>query len=204
MLKSQALEVINTKITACNKCSGLSEYRNHFEYKYVPGEGHPNADILILGEAPGEDEAWSGRPFVGKAGQLLDKLIAAAGWKREHIFICNILKCRPPFNRTPTKEEAANCRPFLDLQIKVVDPKWIICLGKTASIYLLGKPEERSMGSLRGEHEYKGKRVICTYHPSYLLRTPAAKADVWADLQPVILAMREAAEKAALQPEAPL
>jgi DNA polymerase len=196
MLKSQALEVISNKIAACTKCGGLSDYRIHFEHKTVPGEGHPNADIMLLGEAPGEDEAWSGRPFVGKAGQLLDKIIASAGWKREHVFICNILKCRPPYNRTPTKEEATNCRPYLDLQIKVVDPKWIICLGKTASIYLLGKPEERSMGSLRGLHEFQGRKVICTYHPSYLLRTPSAKSDVWEDLQPVIEDMKKAALQA--------
>lgn len=200
MLKSQALEIINNKIAACIKCCDLSEYRKDFEYKTVPGSGHPNADILLLGEAPGEDEAWSGNPFVGKAGRELDKIIASVGWKREHLFICNILKCRPPRNRVPTKEEAANCRPYLDLQIKVVDPKWIICLGKTASIYLLGKPEDSYMSRLRGEHEYKGKRVICTYHPSYLLRTPEAKSSVIADLQPVILDMQNSA-LAALQPD---
>jgi uracil-DNA glycosylase family 4 len=195
MLKSQALEVISNKVATCTKCGDLSQYRTDFDYKTVPGVGHPNADILILGEAPGEDEANSGIPFVGKAGKLLDKIIVSAGWKRENLFICNILKCRPPRNRTPTKEEATNCRPFLDLQIKVVDPKWIICLGRTASIYLLDKPDNTFMGKLRGEHEYKGKRVICTYHPSYLLRNPAAKADVWADLQPVILDMNQTQEQ---------
>lgn len=186
MLKSEALTVLSSKIAKCTLCAELSEFRTENSYLTVPGEGNPNAELMILGEAPGQDEAESGRPFVGRAGKLLDSIIQAAGWQREEIFICNILKCRPPKNRVPTSEEAANCRKFLDLQIKCVDPSMILCLGKTASIFLLGKPEDRSMGSMRGEHEYQGRKVICTYHPSYLLRTPSAKAEVWADIQPFL------------------
>jgi DNA polymerase len=138
---------------------------------------------MIIGEAPGQDEAEQGRPFVGRAGKLLDNIIAANGWKRDDIFIANILKCRPPSNRDPQPDEAANCRRFLDLQISCVDPEFIICLGKIASIYLLNRSPDRTMSSLRGTHEYDNRLVVCTYHPSYLLRNSSAKADVWKDLE---------------------
>ena len=190
MLKSQALQVISDRISCCTLCKGLSDYRQENEYKTVPGEGAPNAYIMLIGEAPGQDEAEQGRPFVGKAGQVLNEIIESVGWKREHLFIANILKCRPPKNRVPKPEEAANCRKYLDLQIKCVDPRWIICLGKTASIFLLGKPDTRTMNSLRGEHEYQGRKVICTYHPSYLIRTPRDKTKVIEDIQPVISSLQ--------------
>ncbi len=186
MLQSEALALISEKICQCNKCEELSAYRLAQNGKYVPGEGMPNARILILGEAPGQHEQEQGRPFIGKAGRLLTNIIEACGWKREELFITNILKCRPPDNRDPEKQEADNCRPFLDAQIRVINPEWILCFGRIASINLLGARPERTMGSFRHEiHDYQGRKVICTYHPSYLLRNPKAKEDVWADLQPV-------------------
>lgn len=190
MLKSEGLNIICKKIADCRLCTELVELRDQFEYLTVPGEGNPNAPLMILGEAPGEDEAKSGRPFVGRAGKLLDNIIQAAGWNRADVYICNILKCRPPKNRVPTSEEASNCRKFLDMQIKLVNPQWILCLGKTATTYLLGITEEKTMGQLRGTHTFQGRNVIATYHPSYLLRTPSAKSDVWGDIQPIISALQ--------------
>ncbi len=185
MLKTEALKMIADKVSQCTLCQELTKYRTDHNYKTVPGEGNPNADVMFIGEAPGEDEAKSGCPFVGRAGQLLTKIIEAMGLPREQVYICNILKCRPPGNRVPNAVETKNCRKYLDLQIKTVNPKWVVCLGKTASVHLLGKSEDVTMGSLRGEHEYLGRKVICTYHPSYLLRNPDAKKDVWEDLQPI-------------------
>lgn len=182
--QSDILQIIANKVASCCLCGELCQYRQENDYKTVPGEGSPNADLMIIGEAPGKDEADTGQPFVGRAGKLLDSIIKAAGWQRDKLFICNILKCRPPGNRVPTSEEASNCRKYLDLQIKTVNPSKILCLGKSAAIFLLGESEDRTMTSLRGAHEYQGRKVICTYHPSYLLRTPAAKADVWQDIQP--------------------
>lgn len=190
MLKSEALQILETKVSECRKCSELCEYRDANEYKTVPGVGSPNADVLVLGEAPGKDEAEQGEPFVGKAGRLLTAILEAAGWSRDQVFITNILKCRPPGNRDPAKEESDNCRKFLDMQIKCIDPQWIICFGRIASVNLLGEDPGASIGSLRGKiHDYEGRKVICTYHPAYLLRQPSAKQDVWGDLQPVISAL---------------
>lgn len=145
---------------------------------------------MVLGEGPGQNEAEIGEPFVGKSGRLLTNILESAGFPREQVYITNILKCRPPGNRDPKPDEAANCRKFLDLQIRCIDPEWIICLGRIASVFLLRKEPDTRIGSLRGTiHEYQGKKVIATYHPSFLLRNPAAKKDVWDDLQPVILAL---------------
>jgi uracil-DNA glycosylase family 4 len=192
MQQSEALQLLQQKIAGCRLCQELAEYRDANNYKTVPGVGNPNARIFVIGEAPGENEAKEGEPFVGKAGKLLNNIFLAAGWQREELFIANILKCRPPGNRDPQPTEAANCRKFLDLQIRCVNPEWILCFGKISSIYLLGKdPKTTTIGSLRHEvHDYQGKKVICTYHPSYLLRNPPAKEDVWDDLQPVILALQ--------------
>ena len=186
MRQSEALQILGQKVSKCRRCQELVEFRDAMKYLTVPGEGCPNASIMIIGEAPGENEAKQGRPFVGKAGNLLTAIIEACGWKREEVFIANILKCRPPGNRDPQPEEAANCRKFLDMQIKIINPDWILCFGRIASINLLGRGPDTRMGSMRGEiYEYEGKQVICTYHPSYLLRNPAAKQDVWEDLKPV-------------------
>lgn len=197
MLKSQALELLNEKIKTCNKCEDLSAYRQSNGYKYVPGAGNPCASIMLIGEAPGENEAKQGVPFCGKAGNLLTNIIKAAGWSREDVFIANTIKCRPPSNREPAACETANCRRFLDMQIKIIDPEWIICLGKVASVYLLGKEPDTTIGSLRGEiHDYNGRKVICTYHPSFVLRSAdkkkqqEAKQSIWEDLQPAIFALQ--------------
>lgn len=191
MLKTDALQILEQKISGCRLCQELSEYRDANSYKTVPGVGNANARVLILGEAPGENEAKEGEPFIGKAGKLLTSIIESAGWTRQQVFITNILKCRPPGNRDPQPDEAANCRKFLDLQIRCVDPEWIICFGRISSVFLLGHDPNTTIGSLRGKtHEYEGRSVICTYHPSYLLRQPAAKKDVWEDIQPVILALQ--------------
>jgi DNA polymerase len=191
MQKSEALQILEQKIAKCELCEEITEWRVKSDWKTVPGVGNPNADVMIIGEAPGKNEAEQGEPFVGKAGNLLTKILEAAGWGREQVFIANILKCRPPGNRDPLKEEADNCRKFLDLQIRCIDPSWILCFGRISSVFLLGHDPGTTIGSLRGEtHVYQGRNVICTYHPSYLLRQPSAKADVWNDIQPAILALQ--------------
>lgn len=197
MLRSHALTLLNAKIVTCDKCAELSEYRMVNNYRYVFGEGSPTARVMFVGEAPGENEAKTGVPFCGKAGNLLTNIIKAAGWTREEVFICNTVKCRPPGNRDPEPEETANCRQFLDMQIKVVDPAWIVCLGRVAAINVLGLDPDTTIGSLRGVvHDLAGRKVVCTYHPSFLQRadTPKklqeAKRAVWDDLQPVISALR--------------
>lgn len=191
MLQSEALQILEQKISQCTLCKDLTEHRIANNGKTVPGTGNPNAKIFVLGEAPGADEEKSGQPFVGKAGRLLTSILEAAGWSREEVFIANILKCRPPNNRDPEKAEADNCRKFLEMQIKCVNPQWIICFGRIASINLLGLDPSTTIGSLRGEiHEYQGRKVIATYHPSYLLRQPSAKKSVWEDLQPVRQALQ--------------
>lgn len=191
MLKSEALQILDRKISQCTKCKDLADLRKTHGWKTVPGVGNPDTRVMVLGEAPGENEAIQGEPFVGKAGQLLTSILKAAGWERQDVYITNILKCRPPGNRDPEKQEADNCRKFLDLQVRCIQPKWILCFGRVASINLLGFGPETSIGSLRGRvFDYDGGiKVICTYHPSYLLRTPSAKAEVWKDLQPVISAL---------------
>lgn len=191
MKQSEALKVLGHKVAACEKCSELFEYRKACEYKTVLGAGNPNAEIMFVGEAPGQNEAEQGEPFVGKAGNLLTNIIKSAlNMTREEVYIANILKCRPPNNRDPLPEEAKNCQAFLSLQIKVIQPKWIVCLGKYASHYMLKKDPSTSMGSMRGLHEIEGRKVICTYHPSYLLRNPSAKSQVAEDLFPLISDLR--------------
>lgn len=137
---------------------------------------------MFIGEAPGADEDKQGEPFVGRAGQLLDKIIEACKMQREEIYIANILKCRPPDNRKPLPDEAANCREFLDAQINIVQPDYIVCWGSTAAQNLLGSTD--SIGRMRQRfYTYGNAKVLCTYHPSYLLRNPAAKKDVWEDMK---------------------
>lgn len=191
MLQSEALQILEQKIASCTKCSELCEYRKANQYKTVPGIGNSNAQVLVLGEAPGQNESEQGEPFIGKAGKLLTKILESAGWSRGEVFITNTIKCRPPGNRDPQPEEAANCRKFLEMQIRCINPEWIFCFGRIASVFLLGKEPTTTIGSLRGKiHKYEGRKVICTYHPSYLLRNPAAKKEVWNDLQPAIFALQ--------------
>jgi len=161
----------------CRAC-GLCEKRK----QAVLGVGHPSAPWMFIGEGPGADEDEQGEPFVGQAGKLLDSMLAAIGCERgREVYIANVVKCRPPGNRTPTLDEAAACAPFLDRQIELVRPKLIVALGKVAATRLLGT--EASLASLRGRvHRYHDIPVIVTYHPAYLLRTLPEKAKAWEDL----------------------
>jgi len=172
------LERLAQKVRRCRLCEELATQRT----QTVFGVGNPMPRLVFLGEAPGFDEDQQGEPFVGQAGQLLNKIIEACGMQREEVYILNILKCRPPGNRVPTPTEASNCRPFLDAQLKVLQPQFICCLGATAATNLLGM--NVPIGRLRGRiYDYQGAKVVCTYHPAYLLRNPAAKADTWADMK---------------------
>ncbi|MCA9049953.1 MAG: uracil-DNA glycosylase [Planctomycetaceae bacterium] len=165
-------------VANCRRCTELAETRR----QTVFGVGDPNARIMFIGEAPGGDEDRQGEPFVGAAGQLLNRIIQAMGLTREEIYICNVLRCRPPGNRTPLPQEAANCREFLDGQIRIVNPDYIICWGTVAAQNLLGNTTP--VGKLRGRFYRHGRaRVLCTYHPSYLLRTASAKKLVWDDMK---------------------
>lgn len=172
------LAVLNEKVRGCTRCGELAETRT----QTVFGVGNPLAKILFIGEAPGADEDQQGEPFVGRAGQLLNQIIGACRLKREEIYICNILKCRPPGNRTPAPDECANCREFLDGQLATIDPDYIVCWGTVAAQNLLRS--DTTIGKMRGRFYRHGRaKVLCTYHPSYLLRNPAAKKDVWDDMK---------------------
>jgi DNA polymerase len=177
-----ALKLIREEIGDCTRCQ-LSKGRN----KIVFGDGDPNARLMFVGEGPGADEDAQGLPFVGRGGQLLNNMIAAMGLKREQVYIANIVKCRPPNNRTPEPDEAHTCSPFLFQQIDVVRPHVIVALGQTAVTYLTG--EKRPLSGWRGTvHPLRGTKLIVTYHPAFLLRDPNQKKHAWADLQ---IAMRE-------------
>ena len=173
------LAALENVAQVCQKCP-LGQSRN----KLVFGEGSPNADLMFIAEGPGYYEDQQGHPFVGKAGDLLTKMITAMQFTREEVYIGNILKCRPPNNRNPTPEEAAACLPYLYRQIELIDPKVIILLGSVPLKFLLNKT---GITRLRGTwFEYKGRQVMPTYHPAYLLRNPSAKRDAWNDLQMVM------------------
>ena len=177
-----ALRVIREDIGDCTRCA-LHKGRN----KIVFGDGSPNARLFFVGEGPGADEDAQGLPFVGKAGQLLNNMITAMGLKREEVYIANVVKCRPPGNRTPEPDEANTCSPFLFRQIDVIGPEVLVALGATAATYLLG--QRQPLAGLRGRvHAFRGSRLIVTYHPAFLLRDPRQKKEAWADLQ---IAMRE-------------
>jgi len=168
---------LRAAVTACTAC-GLCKQRK----QAVFGVGNEAAPWLFVGEGPGADEDEQGEPFVGQAGKLLDSMLAALGLKRgREAYIANVVKCRPPGNRTPTPEEAAACAPFLDRQIDLIAPKLIVALGKTAAMRLLRT--EASLGSLRGQvHRYRGTPLVVTYHPAYLLRNLPDKSKAWEDL----------------------
>lgn len=177
-MNTGTLEECVQRVAQCTRCHELAPFRT----QTVFGVGDPQADIMFVGEAPGADEDKQGEPFVGRAGQLLNSIIAACNMQRKQIYICNILKCHPPGNRNPTDEEAANCRDYLDRQIELVNPKYIVCWGAISARNLLSSTE--TIGRLRGRfYDYNGVKVLCTYHPSYLLRNPAAKKDVWHDMK---------------------
>jgi uracil-DNA glycosylase family 4 len=182
----QRVSILNklneTEVKVCTKCR-LNEGRKNTVF----GEGTPEASLMFIGEGPGETEDETGRPFVGRAGQLLSKMIQAMGLSREQVYIANVVKCRPPGNRTPMADEVATCTPYLLQQIEVIRPKVIVTLGLPATQYMLGV--SRPMRELRGVwHDWNGIKIMPTYHPSYVLRsyTPEVRGTVWGDLQKVM------------------
>jgi len=181
--KTAFAEMNAREVSVCKKCR-LCETRTHTVF----GEGDVDAKIFFIGEGPGETEDQTGRPFVGRAGQLLDKMIAAMGITRQQVFIANIVKCRPPDNRVPALDEVATCTPYLVRQLEIVRPKVIVTLGLPAVKYML-EDQKLTMGRVRGQwKEWRGIKLMPTYHPSYVLRayTEANRQAVWSDLQLVM------------------
>ncbi len=176
--RRKALEVLREEVAACTMCDELASSRT----QTVFGVGNPQARLCFFGEAPGADEDRQGEPFVGRAGQLLTKIIEACTLRREDVYILNVLKCRPPGNRNPSSEEAANCRRYFERQLEIIQPEFICCLGSIAATTLLETTQ--SIGRLRGRfHGWRGIKVLATYHPAYLLRNPPAKRQVWDDMK---------------------
>jgi len=174
------LEAVRTEMGDCQRC-GLGKLRTNLVF----GEGNPRAQLVFVGEAPGGDEDKQGRPFVGRAGQLLTRIIAAMGLSRKDVYICNILKCRPPGNRNPESPEIAACEPFLIKQLQAINPKIICALGTFAAKTLL--KTDVPITVLRGRyHDYHDIKLMPTYHPAYLLRNPGAKKLVWEDVQVIM------------------
>lgn len=179
-IEGDTLERIREDIGDCKRCR-LCRQRSHIVF----GAGNPKADLVFVGEGPGHDEDLQGLPFVGRAGKLLTQMIEAMGLERDAVYICNVVKCRPPENRTPEADEMATCSPFLIRQLAAIQPKVIVCLGLIAAQTLLGV--KQSISRFRGQwFDYRGSRLIATYHPAYLLRNPNAKGEVWNDLKKVI------------------
>lgn len=176
--RTEALNVVERKVARCRKCTDLVENRT----QTVFGVGNVQPRLVFFGEGPGADEDRQGEPFVGRAGQLLTKIIEACTLKREDVYIMNVVKCRPPGNRNPESDEIANCRPFFEQQLEILQPEFICCLGAVAATTLLDT--KLSIGKLRGKfHDYRGIKVLATYHPAYLLRNPNAKKYVWDDMK---------------------
>jgi DNA polymerase len=194
--RRHALAVLAREVAGCQRCPELLATRT----QTVFGDGQPGVELCFVGEAPGEDEDAQGLPFVGPAGQLLNRIIAACGLKREEVYICNTIKCRPPRNRTPLPNEMANCRGYLDRQLELVRPRFLCALGGSAAQALLGL--NQPLGRLRRRfHDYKGIPVLCTYHPAYLLphRSPEKKRDVWEDMKLLMARMGRPVPSAARQ-----
>ncbi|HEY2121286.1 MAG TPA: uracil-DNA glycosylase [Candidatus Acidoferrum sp.] len=180
-IKDDTLLKIREDIGDCTRCK-LHKGRN----KIVFGDGNPKARLVFVGEAPGADEDKQGIPFVGRAGKLLTQMIEAMGLQRQDVYICNVVKCRPPDNRKPEDDEVSTCSPYLLRQLDVIEPKVLVCLGAVAAQTLLAT--NRGISHFRGEWmDWHGHKLMATYHPAYLLRNPAAKADVWKDLQKVMV-----------------
>ena len=174
---AKSIPTLNQAINACMKC-GLGKTRT----KFVFGVGNPKAEVVVVGEAPGADEDAQGEPFVGRGGQLLNKILESIQFKREEVFICNILKCRPPNNRDPQPEEIELCEPYLWKQLELIKPKMILCVGRIAGQSLL--KTNSSLTLLRGKvHDYRGIPLMVTYHPAALLRNPNWKRPCWEDVQ---------------------
>ncbi len=175
--KASSLEELDKLINKCTKCP-LHKSRTNFVF----GVGNPNADVMVVGEGPGADEDAQGEPFVGRAGKLLNEILKAINFQREEVYIANVVKSRPPGNRTPTSEEMDACLPYLKKQIELIKPKLILCLGLTAAQGLLKKRD--SLTKLRGQiFDYLNAKVIVTYHPAALLRNPNWKRPCWEDVQ---------------------
>jgi uracil-DNA glycosylase len=176
---SDSLEAIRADIGDCQRCK-LAPKRTNIVF----GSGNPNAELVFVGEAPGYDEDQQGLPFVGRAGQLLTKIIESINLKREDVYICNVLKCRPPDNRNPEPDEVASCNPFMKRQLASIKPKVVCCLGTFAAQTVLQTPAPIS--KLRGKFfDIDGMRVIATFHPAYLLRSPDKKREVWEDMKQI-------------------
>lgn len=190
--KAEILDPIRQKAlrcTACRLCKGRKSV--------VFGEGSLDAELVFVGEGPGQEEDLQGRPFVGAAGRLLANIIEAMGLKRQDVYITNVVKCRPPMNRPPEPDEITACHPYLEAQLTTIQPKVICALGKTAATALLGT--EASMGQLRGRtFEWHGIPLVVSFHPAYLLRNPGGKSLVWADMQRVLGILRDALSKPVL------
>ena len=194
-----ALKAIREDLGECTRCKLHAQGRKQIVF----GVGNPQADLMFVGEGPGADEDEQGEPFVGRAGQLLNNMIAAMGLQREEVYIANVVKCRPPGNRTPERDECDTCSPFLMRQVAVIRPKFIVALGAVAAKNLLGVND--SMANLRGrfydfmphlpkdsperDPSWEGAQLAVTYHPAYLLRDPRQKKEAWKDLQMVMAAM---------------
>ena len=181
----EVLDAIRAEIGPdCSRCKLHTLGRRQIVF----GVGNPDAGLMFVGEAPGGDEDIQGIPFVGRAGQLLTKMINAIQIERDDVYIANVIKCRPPENRNPEQDELDACRPHIRRQIEIIQPKVIVTLGRFALQSLLEK--EYAVSSVRGQWlDYNGIKVMLTYHPAYLLRTPAAKKDVWADMKKVMSAL---------------
>jgi uracil-DNA glycosylase len=179
-IENDSLERIRADIGDCTRCR-LHKARTNIVF----GVGNPKAELVFVGEGPGHDEDIQGEPFVGRAGKLLTQMIEAMGLKRSDVYICNVVKCRPPENRLPEKDEISTCLPFLARQLAVIKPKVVCCLGACSAQTLL--ETNQGISRFRGEwFDYRGSKLIATYHPAYLLRNPAAKGEVWKDLQKVM------------------
>jgi uracil-DNA glycosylase family 4 len=197
-VEDDTFEKIRETIGDCRRCR-LHEHRTNIVF----GVGSPRAQLVFIGEGPGRDEDIQGEPFVGRAGKLLTQMIEAMGLRREDVYICNVVKCRPPENRTPEKDEMATCSQFLFRQLDVIRPKAIVCLGAVAVQALLGAGT--GITKTRGQwFDFRGARLMPTYHPAYLLRNPAAKTEVWKDLQQVMafLGLEPARVRRSPQPRA--
>ena len=179
-VENDTLERIREDLGECTRCR-LHKQRNNIVF----GVGNPRAELVFVGEGPGHDEDVQGLPFVGRAGKLLTQMIEAMGLRREDVYICNVVKCRPPENRTPAEDEVATCSPYLYRQLDVIGPKAIVCLGAVAAQTVLGTKD--SISRYRGVwFDFRNAKLLATYHPAYLLRNPNAKGEVWKDLQKVM------------------
>ncbi len=179
-VEGDTLELVRENLGECTRCR-LHKQRN----KIVFGAGNPRAELVFVGEGPGHDEDVQGLPFVGRAGKLLTQMIEAMGLDREDVYICNVVKCRPPENRKPEDDEVATCSPYLYRQLDVIAPKAIVCLGGVAAQTLLKTKDPISR--FRGDwFDFRNTKLLATYHPAYLLRNPNAKGEVWKDLQKVM------------------